>query len=119
MRCSPKACERRASAGAVPAARVTEHARIVIGADGLRSHVARAVQAPAYDVRSALTCAYYSYWSGVPLAGVSSTHGRAGPSAPAPRTTVRRWSSLLAARSIPRGVRADIERSFLEALEGR
>src|SRR5690349_7367167 len=35
-------------------ATVTEEARIVIGADGLRSFVARSVQAPAYDARPAL-----------------------------------------------------------------
>lgn len=49
---------------------VTEKARIVIGADGARSFVADRVQAPIYFDRGMLTCNYYSYWSGVPLAGV-------------------------------------------------
>jgi 2-polyprenyl-6-methoxyphenol hydroxylase-like FAD-dependent oxidoreductase len=40
---------------------VTEEARIVIGADGLHSLVARGVQAPAYEVRPVFTCAYYAY----------------------------------------------------------
>jgi flavin-dependent dehydrogenase len=55
-----------------PAARgtVAEGSRIVVGADGLHSLVARQVEAPAYNVRPALTCAYYSYWSGVPVDGV-------------------------------------------------
>lgn len=44
----------------------TERARLVVGADGRRSLVARAVAAPAYRARPALTCAYYSYWSDVP-----------------------------------------------------
>jgi flavin-dependent dehydrogenase len=44
---------------------VTERSRIVIGADGQHSLVARTVEAPAYNQRPALTCAYYSYWSGV------------------------------------------------------
>jgi flavin-dependent dehydrogenase len=48
---------------------VKEQARIVIGADGMRSLVARSVQAPTYQAKPTLTCAYYSYWSGVPLAG--------------------------------------------------
>jgi 2-polyprenyl-6-methoxyphenol hydroxylase-like FAD-dependent oxidoreductase len=48
-------------------ATVTEMARIVIGADGLRSFVARAVQAPEYNTQPAVTCAYYSYWDGMPL----------------------------------------------------
>jgi len=49
---------------------ITEHARIVIGADGARSMVAEAVKAPIYFDRGMLTCNYYSYWSGVPHEGV-------------------------------------------------
>ncbi len=49
---------------------MTEHARLVIGADGPRSFVARNVQAPAYHVKPTLTCNYYSYWSGIPIEGV-------------------------------------------------
>jgi 2-polyprenyl-6-methoxyphenol hydroxylase-like FAD-dependent oxidoreductase len=48
---------------------VKEQARLVIGADGRRSLVARSVQAPTYQAKPALTCAYYSYWSGIPLEG--------------------------------------------------
>lgn len=47
----------------------TVRAPIVIGADGLRSTVARAVKAAAYKSRPSYTCAYYSYWSGVPVEG--------------------------------------------------
>ena len=46
-------------------ARAKERARVVVGADGMRSLVARTVGAPEYDARPALTCAYYTYWSGV------------------------------------------------------
>jgi 2-polyprenyl-6-methoxyphenol hydroxylase-like FAD-dependent oxidoreductase len=46
-------------------ARAKERARIVVGADGMRSLVARTVGASEYDARPALTCAYYTYWSGV------------------------------------------------------
>jgi len=42
-----------------------ERARIVIGADGRNSLVAKIVGAPAYNVRPVLTCAYYAYWRGV------------------------------------------------------
>jgi flavin-dependent dehydrogenase len=52
-------------------ATVTETARLVIGADGVHSLVARATQAPQYNVRPALSCAYYSYWSGVPTDGLA------------------------------------------------
>jgi flavin-dependent dehydrogenase len=49
---------------------VTEQARIVIGADGIHSLVARQVEAPTYNTKPTFQCAYYSYWSGVPLDGV-------------------------------------------------
>ena len=48
---------------------VEERARIVIGADGLRSLVARVVRPKEYYVKPVLGCAYYTYWSGVPLEG--------------------------------------------------
>ncbi|HEX8634177.1 MAG TPA: NAD(P)/FAD-dependent oxidoreductase [Pyrinomonadaceae bacterium] len=48
-------------------ATVTERAPIVVGADGLHSVVARSVKAAVYKAKPAATCAYYSYWSGVPL----------------------------------------------------
>jgi flavin-dependent dehydrogenase len=46
---------------------IVEQARVVIGADGHHSLVARAVKAPRYNERPALGCAYYTYWSGVPM----------------------------------------------------
>lgn len=49
---------------------VTEQARIVIGADGIHSLVARQVAVPVYNTRPTYQCSYYSYWSGVPLDGV-------------------------------------------------
>lgn len=48
---------------------VTEQARLVIGADGIRSLVARAVEAPTYHTKPTLDCAYYTYHSGVPVEG--------------------------------------------------
>ena len=41
-----------------------EEARIVVGADGMRSTVARAVQAEEYNTKPTLSFAYYAYWSG-------------------------------------------------------
>jgi flavin-dependent dehydrogenase len=49
---------------------IDERARLVIGADGLHSLVARQVQAPVYQHRPSLTCSYYSYFSEVPVSGV-------------------------------------------------
>jgi flavin-dependent dehydrogenase len=51
-------------------AAVSERARIVIGADGRYSLVARTVKAPAYNERPPLACWYYAYWSGVDVTGV-------------------------------------------------
>jgi 2-polyprenyl-6-methoxyphenol hydroxylase-like FAD-dependent oxidoreductase len=45
-------------------ASVEERARIVIGADGVYSFVAKAVGALEYDVKPPLTTFYYSYYSG-------------------------------------------------------
>lgn len=45
-------------------------ARIVIGADGLHSIIARMVKPPEYDCVESLTFAYYAYWSGVPDDGM-------------------------------------------------
>ncbi len=50
-------------------ATVTEQARFVIGAEGMRSLVARMVQAPAYHTKPSLTCGYYAYWSGISIEG--------------------------------------------------
>ena len=50
---------------------ITELGRIVIGADGVNSVVARAVDAETYNVCPALTCWYAAHWSGVPIDGVA------------------------------------------------
>lgn len=50
----------RGSSGAV------DRARVVVGADGRNSVVAKAVQAPAYEEVPPLTVGYYSYWSNLP-----------------------------------------------------
>ena len=44
---------------------IQERARVVIGADGVNSFVARSVRAPEYDGRPVAACGYYSYFSGV------------------------------------------------------
>jgi 2-polyprenyl-6-methoxyphenol hydroxylase-like FAD-dependent oxidoreductase len=44
-------------------------ARLVVGADGKRSRVARTVGAQTYACRPATTCCYYAYWSGFDTTG--------------------------------------------------
>ena len=45
---------------------VVERARVVVGADGRNSVVARAVHPAQYEDRPPLTVGYYSYWSNLP-----------------------------------------------------
>jgi flavin-dependent dehydrogenase len=58
-------------------ARSSLRARIVVGADGLHSTVARRVAARAYGEHPSLTAVYYSYWSGIRQLA-ASFHARAG-----------------------------------------
>ncbi|MBQ1099163.1 NAD(P)/FAD-dependent oxidoreductase [Streptomyces sp. b94] len=46
-------------------AEATDRARLVVGADGMRSLVARKVGAQKVVEHARATCVYYSYWSGV------------------------------------------------------
>jgi 2-polyprenyl-6-methoxyphenol hydroxylase-like FAD-dependent oxidoreductase len=96
---------------------VTEEARIVIGADGLHSLLARKVQAPAYQVQPTFTCAYYTYWSDLPVEGVE-LYPRpdrmiiAGPTNDAQTLVICYWP-----RAAFHEIRADIEGNFLRALD--
>ena len=62
----------RTPAGAV----IEERAKIVVGADGRHSLVARAAQAGQYHEKPPLLCAYYSYWRGLPMNGRFETYIR-------------------------------------------
>ena len=48
---------------------VLERARVVIGADGRNSHVARTVSPEQYNAKPMLQWSYYTYWSGLPVDG--------------------------------------------------
>ncbi|HKN63769.1 MAG TPA: NAD(P)/FAD-dependent oxidoreductase [Gaiellaceae bacterium] len=93
-----------------------ERARVVIGADGRNSLVARAVRAPEYETRTGRTCAYYSYWAGAQGQG-AELHPRAGrmiisgPTNDGLQIVVAFWP-----REEFKAVRHDIETSFLEAV---
>jgi flavin-dependent dehydrogenase len=47
----------------------TEQSRMVVGADGIQSLVARSVGAESYNEKPRLLAGYYSYWSDFPMAG--------------------------------------------------
>lgn len=48
---------------------IEERARVVIGADGRNSQVAKAVRPTQYHEKPMLQWAYYTYWSGLPVDG--------------------------------------------------
>ncbi|MGH9385883.1 MAG: NAD(P)/FAD-dependent oxidoreductase [Vicinamibacterales bacterium] len=48
---------------------VSERARLVVGADGLHSLVAKKVRADHYNDRPPLQASYYTYWSNLPMHG--------------------------------------------------
>ncbi|MGA4861581.1 NAD(P)/FAD-dependent oxidoreductase [Streptomyces lavendulocolor] len=52
------------------------HARIVVGADGLHSSVARAVGAVGYAEKPRINAYYYAYWAGLPMRGVFEAYDR-------------------------------------------
>jgi flavin-dependent dehydrogenase len=96
---------------------MVESARIVIGADGIYSRVARAVDAPSYRVRPAMTGAYWSYFADVPLEDleVYPREGRvavAFPTNDGLACVAGQWR-----RSEMPAIRADIEGSFADLLE--
>ena len=54
-------------------ATVTDHADVVIGADGKHSLVAKAVKPEQYHERRSHLAMYYAYWSGLPTPGFDTT----------------------------------------------
>jgi 2-polyprenyl-6-methoxyphenol hydroxylase-like FAD-dependent oxidoreductase len=96
---------------------VEERARIVVGADGVSSFVARAVGAEEYDTRPVAACGYYSYFSGVEQADIElyvrNYHAFGGvPTNDGLHLVMVNWP----AADFPR-VRSDIEGSVWRALE--
>ena len=97
---------------------VEERARMVIGADGVNSFVARAVRAAEYDVRPVAACGYYSYFSGVRQDDIElyvrDHHAFGGaPTNDGLHLVMVNWP----ARDFPPAVRADIEGHVWRALE--
>jgi 2-polyprenyl-6-methoxyphenol hydroxylase-like FAD-dependent oxidoreductase len=96
---------------------VTEKAQIVVGADGLRSIAARAVQPPTYHATPPLTCAYYTYYGGVPLEGgeLYSRDHRAIGAFPTNDGLTMIYTAWPVAEF--HQYRADIEANFLKTLD--
>ena len=94
-----------------------ERAHVVVGADGRNSFVARAVQAPEYDTRPGLACAYYTYWAGVE-GGDVELYPREGRMVMGGARTNDGLNIVIVfwPKDEFHAVRADVERSFYEAL---
>jgi flavin-dependent dehydrogenase len=97
---------------------VTEHARVVVGADGRYSLVADAVGDQEYNEKPQLQTSYYSYWSGLPMSGRFESAIRPGL-AYAAWPTNDDLTLVIAGRPIDEfdSFRKDIEATFLETLE--
>ncbi|WP_189885685.1 NAD(P)/FAD-dependent oxidoreductase [Streptomyces xantholiticus] len=55
---------------------VTEHARVVVGADGLHSSVGKAVGAVGYAEKPKINAYYYTYWAGLAMHGTFEAYDR-------------------------------------------
>ena len=55
---------------------IVEKARVVIGADGRHSLVARTVKPEQYNEKPPILAGYYSYWSGLPMNGRFEAYDR-------------------------------------------
>jgi flavin-dependent dehydrogenase len=97
--------------------RMTERARVTVGADGRHSFLARTVQAPTYEAAPSVTCWYFSYWSGVPERGLAG-YVRGNRVIFACPTNDKLFVIFVAwpAAELP-AVRADIEGQFMGVLD--
>ncbi|MGY1602306.1 NAD(P)/FAD-dependent oxidoreductase [Geodermatophilus sp. SYSU D00815] len=95
----------------------TERARVVVGADGRSSRVARAVRAPEYRTKPRLQFGCYTYWHGLPVDGFCTVaRPRRGwgaiPTNDGATLVVVGWPDA----EVP-AYRADVERNYLATLD--
>lgn len=97
---------------------VTEHAAVVIGADGRHSLVARTVEAEQYNERPPIQAGYYTYFSGLPVDGRFEIYIRpnrgfaAAPTNDGLTMVVAGWPIAEHEQN-----KKDYERSFMKTLE--
>lgn len=96
---------------------VVERARVVVGADGRNSHVAKAVDAEEYNEKPRLQWSYYTYYRGLPADGFEA-HIRPGRGWAAVATNdgltmvVAGWPYVEAGT-----YKADVEANFLKTFD--
>lgn len=97
---------------------VTEQARLIIGADGRHSLVARLTGAASYRARPSRSMGCYTYWSGVPAQPGGQLYGRPGLAAGAWPTNDGLLMTYLAWPAARFGeFRRDVEGNFLRSLD--
>ena len=96
---------------------VTEHARIVIGADGGNSTVAKAVGASKTLERPMVACGFYSYWSGLRTDGAELYVRRNRTIIRFPTNDDLTCLIAIAPASEFAGYRADVERTYMSSLD--
>ncbi len=96
---------------------VTETARIVIGADGLHSKVAAAVQPKEYDTKPTLSFAYYAYWSGFDLDGAELHFGEDAGALVFPTHDGKACIATAGSTGGFHEFRKDVETNYLAVLE--
>jgi flavin-dependent dehydrogenase len=94
-----------------------ERARVVVGADGWRSLLARKVSPERYHEKPKLLAGYYSYWSGLPTDGRVEMYVRPGRGFAAVPTNDGLTLVIVAwpYREFEAN-RADVERHYMDAL---
>jgi flavin-dependent dehydrogenase len=98
-------------------ASLEERAKVVVGADGMHSRVARLVDAPAYDEHPSLTCAYYSYFSGTNLDGAELHIGENGGILAFPTNDGLDCIAVGQSNEMFEEFRSDIEGNFMRYME--
>jgi flavin-dependent dehydrogenase len=96
-----------------------ERARIVIGADGQHSLVARKVDSPIRESTPPLTFGYYTYWADLPVAGIEIIH-RMGPGRVLIVFPTNEALTCVAVQGRPEdfsAFRADIEGEYMRSID--
>jgi 2-polyprenyl-6-methoxyphenol hydroxylase-like FAD-dependent oxidoreductase len=96
---------------------LVEAARIVVGADGSGSLVARGVGAATYDERPARTCAAYSYWADVPVSDAELYPGIGNALIAAPTNDGLTMVICYWPADAVDATRGDVEAAFVAAAE--
>ena len=96
---------------------VLDRGRVVIGADGRNSHIAKAVHPEQYHEKPMLIWAYYSYWSGLSVDGFETAARTDRGWAAAPTNDGLTMLVVGWPYAEAEAYKADVEANFLKTLE--